>query len=115
MDHFKRLPLGPNVASFVPHSMLRVEAMGLEAAISPQADGGGARSAWSTLLEEAMQQGYLGLSTDGLPFHYLANEPHTDKRIPTQFASFGETASAAEDRAQPRPRLADHADPRETA
>jgi N-acyl-D-aspartate/D-glutamate deacylase len=43
-----------------------------------------------TLLEEAMQQGYLGLSTDGLPFHYLANEPHTDKRIPTQFASFGE-------------------------
>jgi N-acyl-D-aspartate/D-glutamate deacylase len=28
------LPLGPNVASFVPHSMLRVEAMGLEAAIS---------------------------------------------------------------------------------
>jgi N-acyl-D-aspartate/D-glutamate deacylase len=37
-----------------------------------------------------MEQGYLGLSTDGLPFHYLANEPHTDKRIPTQFASFGE-------------------------
>jgi N-acyl-D-aspartate/D-glutamate deacylase len=44
MEHFKRLPLGPNVASFVPHSMLRVEAMGLEAAISAQADGGGARA-----------------------------------------------------------------------
>jgi hypothetical protein len=29
-------------------------------------------------------------STDGLPFHYLANEPHTDQRIPTQFAKFGE-------------------------
>jgi N-acyl-D-aspartate/D-glutamate deacylase len=30
------------------------------------------------------------LSTDGLPFHYLANEPHTDQRIPTQFAGYSE-------------------------
>ena len=37
-----------------------------------------------------MELGYLGLSTDGLPFHYLSNDPHTDKRIPTQFASFKE-------------------------
>ena len=37
-----------------------------------------------------MQQGYMGLSTDGLPFHYLSNDPNTDKRIPTQFASFKE-------------------------
>jgi N-acyl-D-aspartate/D-glutamate deacylase len=89
MEHFKRLPLGPNVASFVPHSMLRVEAMGLEAAISRKPTEA-ELARMETLLEEAMQQGYLGLSTDGLPFHYLANEPHTDKRIPTQFASFGE-------------------------
>jgi N-acyl-D-aspartate/D-glutamate deacylase len=89
LDHFGTMPLGPNVASFVPHSMLRVEVMGLEAAISrkPTDDELGEME---VLLERAMQQGYLGLSTDGLPFHYLANEPHTDKRIPTQFASFGE-------------------------
>ncbi len=37
-----------------------------------------------------MQQGYLGLSTDGLPFHYLANEPYTDQGIPTQFAKRAE-------------------------
>jgi len=42
------------------------------------------------LLDQAMQQGFLGMSTDGLPFHYLANTPHTDKRIPTQFANFKE-------------------------
>jgi N-acyl-D-aspartate/D-glutamate deacylase len=42
------------------------------------------------LLGRALDQGYMGLSTDGLPFHYLANDPNTDKRIPTQFASFRE-------------------------
>lgn len=88
-DHFAHIPLGPNVAAFVPHSMLRIEAMGLEAAISrkPTEDE---LHKMETLLDDALAQGYLGLSTDGLPFHYLANEPHTDKRIPTQFASFGE-------------------------
>ena len=89
MEHFERLPLGPNVATFVPHSMLRVEAMGLEAAISRKPTEA-ELAKMETLLEKAMQEGYLGLSTDGLPFHYLANEPHTDKRIPTQFAGFGE-------------------------
>lgn len=89
MEHFSRLPLGPNVATFVPHSMLRIEAMGLEAAISRKPTDA-ELGKMEALLEQAMEEGYLGLSTDGLPFHYLANEPHTDKRIPTQFASFGE-------------------------
>lgn len=89
MDHFKDLPLGPNFATFVPHSMLRIEAMGLEASIS-RAPTEAELQHMESLLEAAMQQGYLGLSTDGLPFHYLSNDPNTEKRIPTQFASFGE-------------------------
>jgi len=47
-------------------------------------------SRMSGLLEQAMQQGYAGFSTDAIPFHYLANAPHTDKRVPTQYASHGE-------------------------
>lgn len=89
MDHFAALPLGPNVATFVPHSMLRVEVMGLEASVSREPTEAELQQ-MEALLEQAMQQGYLGLSTDGLPFHYLANAPNTDKRIPTQFASFRE-------------------------
>jgi N-acyl-D-aspartate/D-glutamate deacylase len=89
MDHFADMPLGPNVGAFVPHSMLRVEVMGMEAAISRDPTENEFQK-MESVLERAMQQGYLGLSTDGLPFHYLANEPHTDKRIPTQFASFKE-------------------------
>ena len=89
LDHFSDIALGPNIGAFVPHSMLRVEVMGLEASISrdpTQVE----LAQMENLLEQAMGQGYLGMSTDGLPFHYLANEPHTDRRIPTQFASFGE-------------------------
>ena len=89
MDHLGRLPLGPNVGTFVPHSMLRVEVMGLRDSISRDPTEAELRE-MESLLAQALQQGYLGLSTDGLPFHYLANEPHTDRRIPTQFAKFGE-------------------------
>ena len=89
LDHFKDIPLGPNVGAFVPHSMLRVEVMGLQDSISREPTEA-ERQQMETLLAQAMDQGYLGMSTDGLPFHYLANEPHTDQRIPTQFASFKE-------------------------
>ena len=89
LAHFATMPLGPNVATFVPHSMLRVEVMGLEAAITREPTEAELQQ-MEALLERALQQGYLGLSTDGLPFHYLANAPNTDRRIPTQFASFKE-------------------------
>jgi N-acyl-D-aspartate/D-glutamate deacylase len=89
MDHFDGVPLGPNVAAFLPHSMLRVEAMGLENSVSREPTEAELRR-MEELLEDAMDQGFLGMSTDGLPFHYLSNSPNTHKRIPTQFASFGE-------------------------
>jgi N-acyl-D-aspartate/D-glutamate deacylase len=86
MDHFDSLPLGPNIAAFVPHSMLRVEVMGLQDSVS-RAPTDEELDRMASLLEQALDQGYMGMSTDGLPFHYLANDPNTDKRIPTQFAS----------------------------
>ena len=89
LTHFEGLNLGPNIAAFVPHSMLRIEVMGLDASIS-RAPTELELKKMEQILEGAMQLGYLGLSTDGLPFHYLSNDPHTDKRIPTQFASFKE-------------------------
>ena len=44
----------------------------------------------SSILAEALESGYIGMSTDGLPLHYLANEPNVKKRIPTQYAEFKE-------------------------
>ena len=89
LKHFDNLNLGPNIAAFVPHSMLRIEVMGLDASIS-RAPTELELQKMEQILAGAMELGYLGISTDGLPFHYLSNDPHTDKRIPTQFASFKE-------------------------
>ncbi|MFK7974664.1 MAG: amidohydrolase family protein [Halioglobus sp.] len=89
LDHFDDIALGPNIAAFIPHSMLRVEVMGLKDSISREPTEAELVK-MEQLLDEGMAQGYLGMSTDGLPFHYLASEPFTDQRIPTQFASFGE-------------------------
>jgi N-acyl-D-aspartate/D-glutamate deacylase len=89
LRHLGQLPLGPNIVPLIPHSMLRIEVMGTAAAVSRQPTAN-ELSRMSGLLEQAMQQGYAGFSTDAIPFHYLANAPHTDKRVPTQYASHGE-------------------------
>lgn len=88
-DHFEHIALGPNIAAFVPHSMLRIEVMGTEAAIS-RAPTAGELDHMLQIMEACMQQGYLGLSTDQIVFHYLANDPHKSERIPSQFAECAE-------------------------
>ena len=89
LAHLDALPLGPSVAALLPHSMLRVEVMGTAAAVG-RAPTDAELAQMRDLLEAAMQQGYAGFSTDAIPFHYLANEPHTDRRIPAQYATPGE-------------------------
>jgi N-acyl-D-aspartate/D-glutamate deacylase len=86
LAHFEHLPLGPNIAPLIPHSMLRIDVMGVDGAISRQPteqEGNKIRQLFSTALE----QGYIGLSTDSMVFHYLSNSPHKKSRIPTQYAS----------------------------
>lgn len=89
LQHLNELNLGPNVVTLIPHSMLRIEAMGFEASIhrDPTQQELTNMKAW---LKEALDIGYAGFSTDGLPFHYLANQPNTEKTIPTQFAKYPE-------------------------
>ncbi len=89
LEHLGRLPLGPNIVPLLPHSMLRIEVMGTAAAVS-RTPSGEELGRMAGLLEDAMRQGYAGFSTDAIPFHYLANAPHTEKRIPAQHAPMGE-------------------------
>ncbi len=89
LRHLGTITLGPNMVPLVPHSMLRVQVMGLEDSIRREPTAAELER-MGGLLKDAMEQGYVGFSTDGLPFHYLANDPHRDRRIPTQSASFGE-------------------------
>jgi N-acyl-D-aspartate/D-glutamate deacylase len=89
LEHLRSLKLGPNIAPLIPHSMLRIEVMGTQAAIERQPNAG-ELARMGELLEAAMRQGYIGFSTDNIPFHYLANAPHTHARIPSPYAGKGE-------------------------
>ncbi|MFT7130814.1 MAG: N-acyl-D-aspartate/D-glutamate deacylase [Gammaproteobacteria bacterium] len=89
LKHLEQLPLGPNMAPLIPHSMLRIKVMGLEASIKRDATEEELVQ-MASILQEAVDQGYIGFSTDNLPFHYLAEHPNTDQRIPTQFAKLSE-------------------------
>ncbi len=89
LTHLDTLPLGANVVPMVPHSMLRIEVMGLRDSISRDPDEA-ELSRMEALLDKAMGEGYAGFSTDALPFHYLANDPNRRKKIPAQFGSYAE-------------------------
>ena len=89
LEHLKTLPLGPNIAPLLPHSMIRIEVMGTKEAISRQPTEDELQK-MEALLEKGMEQGYIGYSTDNIPFHYLANEPNTDFKIPSAYASHEE-------------------------
>ena len=95
LQHFKEIPLGPNVCPMVPHSMLRVAVMGMPDAIKRKpTDDEIVRMC--AVLEECMEAGYVGLSTDGLPLHYLANDPYRNERIPAQHATRTELKALGE-------------------
>jgi N-acyl-D-aspartate/D-glutamate deacylase len=89
LAHLDELPLGVNVVPLMPHSMLRIEAMGLQDSIEREPTDE-ELDTMCELLEDGMKQGYAGFSTDALPFHYLANDPNRKSKIPTQFGSYGE-------------------------
>ena len=89
LQHFEQIPLGANVVPLIPHSMLRIEAMGLENCISREPTEA-ELNRMETLLEDAMASGYVGFSTDALPFHYLSDDPHRQIKIPTHAGSYSE-------------------------
>lgn len=89
LAHLEKLNLGPNVITMLPHSMLRIETMGFENSISRDPTSS-ELTAMKSILQDALAQGYAGFSTDALPFHYLAAQPHCEKTIPTQFAKYAE-------------------------
>jgi N-acyl-D-aspartate/D-glutamate deacylase len=89
LDHFDHLALGANIAPMIPHSMLRIEVMGLHDSVN-RAPTTAELQHMGELLEKGLHEGYAGFSTDALPFHYLANTPNTQKQIPTQFATYDE-------------------------
>ncbi len=82
-----RHPLGPNVASFVGHSDLRVRAMGLtravDASVRPSANE---QAEMERLLAEALDQGFLGMSGMTNPWDRLDGDREWSKSLPSYYA-----------------------------
>lgn len=89
LAHLETLKLGPNIAPMIPYSMLRIAAMGVTPSVTRDPTDA-EMAAMERLLEKGMREGYCGFSSDGLPFHYLSNDPNRDRRIPSQYGGYQE-------------------------
>ena len=89
LAHLEAMPLGANLITMIPHSMLRIEAMGIERALSAEASPEELQT-MTSILDGALQEGYAGFSTDALPFHYMSNDPHRKVRIPAHHGGYRE-------------------------
>ncbi len=97
-DHLDTLKVGPNIASFLGHSNMRIEAMSLDRSITVKNATKLEIDKMKGLAEEAMQAGYLGVSIDMLPFHRWAgvyNKNYTGVSVPSQQAAYSEYFSIA--------------------
>ena len=63
--------MGPNVASFVGHSNIRIAAMGVERSFKQPKASEAEKKKMDSYLEEAMEAGYLGMSIDMLPLSLI--------------------------------------------
>ncbi len=91
MEHLSRLPLGPNVVSFLGHSAIRAHVMGLERSLT---DGEEPTSSeiqrMESMLSEALDVGYLGLSVNTLPWDKMDGERFRSRPTPSVFAKWSE-------------------------
>ncbi|ERP95887.1 N-acyl-D-glutamate deacylase [Marinobacter sp. ES-1] len=93
VEHIKQVPLGPNVVSFLGHSDLRVGVMGLsratDLAVQPSEEE---MQAMERLLQEALDEGFLGLSTMCLKWDKVDGDREWSKSLPSTYAKWKEVA-----------------------
>lgn len=84
-------PLGPNVVSFLGHSDLRTRVMGLGRAVDPAVRPSPDEvQQMETLLEDALDHGFLGLSTMTNPWDKLDGDRFRSAQLPSTYATWKE-------------------------
>lgn len=94
-EHLDKLPIGPNVSSFVGHSSIRAHVMGMERSLKVERAEPDEIRKMQGIVDDAMRAGYLGLSIDMLPWHRLDGEPFKGISVPSQHAHPNEYRSLA--------------------
>ncbi|QSP95316.1 amidohydrolase family protein [Marinobacter salinisoli] len=93
VDYVRQLPLGPNVISLLGHSDLRVGVMGLSRATDhAQQPTEPEMQHMEALLEEALEAGFLGLSTMCLKWDKVDGDREWSKSLPSTYAQWKEVA-----------------------
>ena len=94
-DHLAALPLGPNVASFLGHSSVRLAVMGTARSLREPRATADELAQMAALVREAAGAGFLGLSIDMLPWHRMDGAPFRGVSVPSQQAHPSEYAALA--------------------
>lgn len=87
---FDKHPLGPNLAAFVGHSDMRAKVMGLERSVSGDAPTEQELQQMEALLEEALDAGFLGMSSMTTKLDRLDGERAWAKPLPATYANWHE-------------------------
>ncbi len=85
-QHLETLPMGPNVASLIGHSNVRSHVMGMERSLTVSKAEPDEVRKMQEIVDDALAEGYLGLSIDMLPWHRLDGDPFRGISVPSQHA-----------------------------
>lgn len=89
-NFFESHPLGPNLVPFIGHSDIRVRAMGLERSVSDVKPTAQELQAMEDMLNEAIDQGFAGLSTMTTKLDRMDGDRAWAKPLPSTFARWSE-------------------------
>lgn len=91
VDYIERQPLGVNVSSFLGHSDLRVKAMGIDRALSHDIKASPEeQTKMQTILNEALDAGFLGLSTMDNPWDKMDGDKYWSHKTPSFYSTWKE-------------------------
>lgn len=97
VEHVKTLPLGANVITLLGHSDLRASVMGLlRSTDSNETPTDAEMQKMKSLLREALDEGFLGLSTMRLKWDKIDGDRAWSKSLPSTHAKWSEIAELLE-------------------
>ena len=88
--HLEQLALGPNIASLMGHSNLRMAVLGKQRSLKPTRLTWGEKNALRSLTQEAMEAGFLGVSIDMLQWHRWKGFKYNGASSPSHYAQMSE-------------------------
>ncbi|MCX7549015.1 amidohydrolase family protein [Xanthomarina sp. F1114] len=89
--HINQLALGINVASFVGHSDMRMKVMGIDRSLSHSEKASKQeKETMNLMLNEALDEGFLGLSTMDNPWDKMDGDRYWSHKTPSFYSSWSE-------------------------